>query len=185
MIVGVGTGTGEGSPSWSPAGDQLVVETDTENDLGLTIITPGQQPVALTKTGASPAWSPDGAEIAYLDANGISVIQLPDHAQLTLIPGNAKHPITSIAWAPDSKAIAFTTDEGLYVTPADASQTPHAIYGRPTYNSSFSPDGQQLVFAGASAANGDTIYTINTDGSALRPIAIGGEPAWRPNSNPP
>jgi Tol biopolymer transport system component len=186
MIVGVGTGgTGEGAPSWSPAGDQLVVETDVENDLGLTIITPGQQSVALTKTGASPAWAPDGGEIAYLDSNGISVIHLPDHAEISLILGNAKHPITSIAWSPDSKVIAFTTDAGLYVTAADGSQTPHAIYGHAAYSSSFSPDGQQLVFAGAPALNGDTIYTINTDGSALRPIAVGGEPAWRPNSNPP
>ena len=92
------------------------------NDLGLLIITPGQKKqVALTTSGGHPAWSPDGREIAFLDANGVSLVRPTDHVVLKLIPGNEAHPITSVAWSPDSKLIAFTTDRALYLAASDGS----------------------------------------------------------------
>ena len=64
------TGRGEGGVSWSPDGKQLVVGAGgDEPSLGLYSVSSGGA-TAIGVEGFDPAWSPDGAAIAYRFGRG-------------------------------------------------------------------------------------------------------------------
>jgi Tol biopolymer transport system component len=59
---------------------------------------------------ASPAWSPDGAWIAFFRDGGIWLIR-PDGSKLHRLVSNASRP----AWSPDGAEIAFVRRQRIYV----------------------------------------------------------------------
>lgn len=132
-----------------------------------TLLTPGPS------DAGSPAWSPDGRSIAYVQKSGADVDRADNWdlyvveavtgaapRQLTTYPGSDNEPDWSspIAWSPDSRSIAYIrgddpkllyyTNEHLYVIPA-AGGEPRAVtqaLDRTVTAPQWSSDGSTLSF---------------------------------------
>lgn len=141
---------GIGSPALSPDGKQVAFRA--LNDLWIMPL--GGKPVALIKDGfwkCDPAWSPDGASLAYsTDRAGSLDIWVRDLAtgadrQVTKHAGAA----VSAAWCKDGKQIAFLDQTGslhtVDVATGAIKQRFGAIWepGKPTW----SLDGQTIALA--------------------------------------
>ena len=196
------------SPSWSPDGQQIVFSvfhTDTtltgsewrEELYSVDVATVGIRQLTANVAGESdhsPAFSPDGSEIAYAHWGaqpGIWLINKDDTnaRQITAVDG---YP-SGVSWSPDGHSIAFALldqrygHSEIYVVGTDRSnlhrvaETDDSILDRPTW----SPDGGEIEFtASDSTGTPRGLYAVRPDGTALHlvlrePWAIY-QPAWQP-----
>ena len=155
-----------------------------------------------------PVWSPDGQALAYVSASGgeqVSLIVAPvsavDGADLRRWEEVATGlDIGPVAWSPDGQHLAFgvvSSDmtSGLHVSAPDGSEVrllyagPEVARTRykgtawPTYRVSWSPDGEEILFAVGyrflnyrdvpNVIHPASIYTTRPDGSGLREIDFG------------
>ncbi|MCI3131525.1 amidohydrolase family protein [Phenylobacterium aquaticum] len=141
---------GIGSPTLSPDGKQVAFRA--LNDLWILPI--GGKPKALIKDGywkCDPAWSPDGAHLAYsTDRGGSLDIWVRDLAagtdrQVTRHAGAA----LSAAWSRDGKTLAFLDQTGALHTVDVATGAIRQVFGAiwEPGKPSFSPDGKTLALA--------------------------------------
>jgi len=142
---------------------------------------------------SAPAWSPDGARIAFarslLPASRIFVVNADGSGEHALTGGFLDADPT---WSPDGTRLAFqrrTTgnDPGaVYLINADGSEARPLTTGPDDANPSWSPGGDAVAFQrkdnGASR-----IYVVNTDGSNLRAVTADGadsvDAAWSPGGD--
>lgn len=136
--------TFDGSPSWSPEGDQIVFNSSRDGGVNAdqeiyTMNVSDLDPQRLTDdeySNSEPRWSPDGSKIVFQtdrDANddgtgnyNVYVLSTDDSGvqQLTDYTGTDNDP----AWSPDGTEIIFTTNRDLnreiYKVNADGTGTP-------------------------------------------------------------
>jgi len=142
------------APTWSPKGDRLVYHG--QQGLMWTDLTDASTGRFETSSGwdTSPAYSPDGATIAFvgrvhthweifvMNADGSGRQQLTSSGSLDQ---EARHSV-SPAWSPDGKQIAFLSNRGgpwrIYVMSADGSQQ------RPMFGAKLDDLGLRYGFAG-------------------------------------
>jgi Tol biopolymer transport system component len=187
--------------AWSPDGRRIAFVSDgdgfdTSYDV-YTIKADGSERTRLTSTGgaSSPAWSPDGNEIAFADhdiykvnADGTGLTRLTDI-------GRSWSP----AWSPSGRQIVFVGpgdgQQEIFKVNADGTETRltttpgrfNLDYRDPTW----SPDGTKIAFT----TNRDTrcqrvecyrIYVMNADGSEPAKLTDdrGGSfaPKWSPDA---
>jgi len=137
-----------------------------------------------------PAWSPEGARIAFRRAGDVWVMDAGGANPVNLTPGvdtggngqAGRDP----AWAPDGSAIAYSdgddiwtvTPEGTDWTNLTNTLTGVGIEGQP----SWSPDGSQIAYV-----RGADIWLMNDDGSNQSPLtqtsAAEQAPDWSPDGN--
>ena len=180
---------------WSPSGE-FIAYTGLVGDTQHIFVVYAEgagTPVDLG-AGATPAWSPDGTQLAYQNAGQIWVtaVEAPAPRQLT----------TQDNWAwgrpafmPDGLSLAVTgadfnsmgasgnTGFFLYSLPLDGSGTltplpgqTAPVDGRLPYDLRFSPDGTKLAFSTSihlsACASIGNYYVANNDGSNLRPLVM-------------
>jgi TolB protein len=177
--------------AWSPDGRRIVFASGHgyagEYPQIYVVDASGGEPLRLTShvnvptltlsTGnGSPAWSPDGRQIAFVadQIDGPSEIHVmnadgTDVRRLTDSPDRKAGP----TWSPDGTRLAFWTDfEGVdvWVMRADGSEQRN-LTDSPSYEVEpvWSPDGTQLAFTRFGDA-GIQIVVINADGSSERVI---------------
>ncbi len=111
--------------TWSPDGKWLAFERETgsgrdedghrlDSDRHIVVMTSfGNKPKALNEGGYwehSPAWSPDGARIAY-QANGFLVVSGTDGSNERRVHAGVYF-AGGLSWSPDGTRIAFTRGDG-------------------------------------------------------------------------
>jgi Tol biopolymer transport system component len=144
----------------------------------LVIDTQDSKPKKLV-TGTFPAWSPDGAQLAYCTRDGLGFGQIQvinadgtGKKQLTNIKGGACYP----DWSPDGAKIVFTAFGGknpdVFVMDKDGQNLMHIASG---YAARWSPDGSKLVFLrGPEKGNSQrSIWVATADGRETKPALQG------------
>ena len=158
-------------PTWSPDGKRIAFERLTgsgrdergrwlDSDRHIVVMTSyGNKPEALHTGGPwehSPAWSPDGMQIAYA-ADGDLMVSGIDGSNSRRIH-TALYWNGGLSWSPDGSRIAFVRGSGnrTVIVLADVDGPgEEVIYdeGLRTLAPRWSPDGQRIAF-----------HTIDTDG---------------------
>src|SRR5262249_43001268 len=114
-----------------------------------------------------PAWSPDGAQIAYSDGSDIFVENLDgsDRRRLTNDGNYNDVPV----WSPDDKWIAFVhyppreTMDGsrIPLVRPDGSERVGLAAGNGADGPDWSPDGTKIVYADTGRAGSKDIYVVS------------------------
>jgi len=151
-----------------------------------------------------PAWSPDGARIAFV-SNGIGadlwVMNADGSGLAPLLPADSSIIDEFPDWSPDGTKIAFTSNRNpgagsdIFVVNADGSGLRQVTtLGSDTNHPAWSPDGAKIAFD--SNYDGTVIHVrvINADGSGLVNLTSSGpeaegwpradyktRPAWSPD----
>lgn len=164
-VASTDLGNGVGSISFSPDGDLVAVasgdsvsilEAESGDEIG----------TVSAANGADPVWSPDGRWIAGVTTEGYPTVW--DAKTLEAAETLPGHPVTAVAFSPDSRSLAATSDSddaGLMLW------APTALGGSgetrdlvrtavPGSHVIFSPDGRTLYTA--SAEDGVAAWDVAT-----------------------
>jgi dipeptidyl aminopeptidase/acylaminoacyl peptidase len=202
------TGRGEVGVSWSPDGKQIAVGSggDAPN-LALASIATGEEHALHpqgTKDGVvegfDPAWSPDGAWIAYRFGRGLShggevlvlrglALVRPDGSgfrQLTRLGGDP-------SWSPDGRRIAFTqlagpgdiftemdggSERGISLIDRDGSHLNRLTTRRGDRDPAWSPSGSYIAFT--RGIDPSALWIMRSDGTGQRLLVTNaGAPSWQ------
>ena len=140
--------------------------------------------------GLAPAWSPDGARLAYVCAQDICTINADGTgmSRLTFDAAGNDHP----TWSPDGTRIVFAATHAgvtdLYLMGADGSGVTRLTQGFGIVGSpAWSPDGTRVAFdCQVNPGNAD-ICAVNPDGTGFARLttdpASDVGPAWKPDGS--
>jgi Tol biopolymer transport system component len=183
---------------WSPDGEQIAFTANVDGDNDLFVMDAmgrGVRPMTDNTLGDyDPVWSPDGTRIAYISYAGgagtdIYVINA-DGSNPRKVSGDQGSNANPV-WSADGQQIAFERrwngTFNMFVTDlnSDAIQLFDSTFTT-ILSLSWSPDGQQVAFAGADVENQTDIFVRNRDGGEARNLtlnqATAGWPIWSPDS---
>ncbi len=145
----------------------------------------------------SPAYSPDGDQIAYVSYRSHGGIPNVDIAMLNRAGGIPPVVIrtdgqdSSPAWAPDGSRLVFSsTKDGIgnseiYTSKPDGSDMRRITVSSEIDTSpTFSPNGREIAFI-STRGGGQHLYKMSIDGTNVRRLRVEGtqidSPAWNPN----
>lgn len=169
-------------------------------DATLNVVEPdGSNPSRLLP-GTSPAWSPDGATLAFVQE---SADETPRYLATISADGTAVERLEPLAgrpggigpqaWSPDGTQLVFASQDGIYVMNADGTgvrrvtryEGDHACFD---LHPSWSPDASTIAFAVMCEGGNEGLWTVAIDGSARRQLIAGDyesdeyrSPVWSPD----
>lgn len=165
------------SPS-APTGEQALLSADADGS-NVTTVLPYRR-TGVRRIGASPAWSPDGSQIAFCASRHFGDPRIfvvnSDGSNLRKLTVGA-HNDCDPSWSPDGSSIVvdsyppsvkFGVAPIVTLDPTDGTRTVIVGDGFNLYPD-FSPDGTHLVFARGHGRSSD-LFTVRTDGSELTNI---------------
>lgn len=184
--------------SWSPNGDQVVVDRGLSEGHGSLVVidvATGEERVLLADqpsstpglTPQSPAWSPDGSSIAFNSGSGdIYVIDARGGEPLLVARSPRTCGYVYPTWSPDSEEIAFSKDcprGGIHVLSIEGGEERRITDERRDLQPAWSPDGRMLAFARYGGGGGQIVVIDLDDGeeSQLTEAADNYSPSWSPD----
>ncbi len=169
-------------PAFSPSGDLLAFTRDHgEERSEIWVSAPdGSGARRLVGVGrgydyvASPAWSPDGAMIAFTHTTLSEKRGLVSRIEVVDREGRGRRTIAEVdpralesalepVWAPDGRRVFYTRtragqdgDYAFELRSVAADGSGDALFMRDAYGAAFSPDGTRIAFSDTSTDNGET-----------------------------
>jgi TolB protein len=152
---------------------------DGRDDAIWRIDSDGANPVRVTRglgIFEMPAWSPDGAAIAYdkyADGHRTMYLQRLSTGTLTIVNGSSRMDSYGANFSPDGKTLVYThgLEQGSGIETADIARTPccaHVVThdGRFADNLSptYSPDGRRIAYVSTRTGTPE-IYAVDEDGT--------------------
>jgi len=174
----------EDHPSWSPGG-RIAFDSNRDGDFDIYVVnSDGGKVVQFDGEGddLQPAFSPDGRRFAFAshraDGTNIWVVN-EDGSNLRRLTLGGQGDLGP-AWSPDGHRIAFSRQIGIeinvWVVNDDGTGLTQLSHGNLDVDPDWSPDGTRIAFG----AGDGGVKTMNPDGSDVRMLATGAEPAWAP-----
>jgi TolB protein len=123
-------------------------------------------------------------DVGGLEEHGISTVGLGGRGWMGPIGPNCAEASPNPcphnpAWSPDGRRIAFDLDGRIGVMDADGGNVELLSFpGVPASRPAWSPGGDQLVFQGLPAGSTPGLYVAGADGSGVRRLVRGAQPAW-------
>ena len=184
----------ERDPALSPDGARIAfawdgdgngVEVEHQYDLYVQSAR-GGGPTRLTTHPAderSPAWSPNGEEIAFVRCGGgscsISIVDAAGGDERLVVDPDLV--IQDLVWSPDGQMLAFSGRRGqqgaysVHLLPLDGSQPQRLTSPTSTYpgdlNPAFSPDGRALAFVRTALDGRQDVAVVTVQGGVVRRLA--------------
>jgi len=152
------------SPCWSPDGksiafvrSKLIKDPKVYGETGIyTVNSSGGEPKILKSEPdviCSIKWSPDGKYIAYLNGDGLNIVEV--QSGISRLVGNVPRWIvhTELAWSSDSKKIAFNDIGGkvikvMSVEDGHVQDIETGLIDVNIFHLDWSSDGKRFVFVG-------------------------------------
>ncbi len=149
-----------------------------------------QTMLALNEPVMSPAWSPDGSQLAYVSferghaAVFVQTLATRQRVVLADFPGSNSAP----AWSPDGKQLAMVlTREGssqLYIVRNDGSDLRRITFSEAIDTEpAFSPDGKFLLFT-SDRGGRPQIYRVAVEGGSAERLTFEGDSNFSPRFSP-
>jgi RTX calcium-binding nonapeptide repeat (4 copies)/WD40-like Beta Propeller Repeat len=180
----VGMAYGQRPASWSPDGKLLAF--GGPRGIVLASVEDGRSTEVTSGADTGPAWSPDGAWIAFRRGSPAGAelwIVRPDGSSARRLAGGL-HDHALPVWSPDSRELAFAGSTGgsVDVQVVDvAGGSVRAVAPSPAFDAqpSWSRDGSTIAFV-SERDREPTVYVVARDGSNVRRWIEGHDPAFDP-----
>lgn len=146
--------------------------------------------LSLNEPIMSPAWSPDGKQIAYVSFERghasvyVQTLATQKRVLVADFPGSNSAP----EWSPDGKQLALVlTRDGssqIYIARTDGSNLRRLTFGEAIDTEpAFSPDGKWLLFTSDRGGSAQ-IYRISTEGGRAERLTFEGKSNFSPRYSP-
>jgi Tol biopolymer transport system component len=118
-----------------------------------------------TATQWQPRWSPDGARILFLTNGGVASASAGSGVRRIEVPARPGAVVTSAAWSPDGRAIAYVRGDSLLALRTDTHDVRPITTGSDLHSCAWSPDGARLA-----CVSGNSFYVTVGSSYGLGPM---------------